>query len=83
MPPKKKVDVMTKVKAYDLAKNNVNTDDILTYIRENPKDLTDTPVNWGIIHQIVYNGNVNLLKSIVDIPEIFIPLDLKVYPLYI
>jgi hypothetical protein len=78
MPPKKKQVSITKEKAYEYAKKNINEQDIIGYIREHPNDLTDAPVKWGIIHQIVYNGNVPLLKEIVKITNIHIPLDLKV-----
>jgi hypothetical protein len=81
MPPKKKA-VVTKEKAYEFAKKNKNFTDIVQYIREHPDDLRDMPVKWSILHQIVFNGNVDLLKEIIDIPQVYIPLDFRVLDIF-
>ena len=60
-----------------LARDGKNDECILEHIRQHPLDLTDTPGKWAILHQIVFNGNVDLLKDVLEIPEVHFPLNIE------
>lgn len=77
MPPKKKVKALSKETAYEMARDGKNPTEIIEWIRNNPTDLTHIPVKWSILHQVIYNGDVNLLKSLLEIPQVYFPLNYK------
>lgn len=76
-PKKKQKGPTTKSDAYDWARNGEKDDAILSYLREHPEDLTDTPGKWAILHQIIFNGNVQLLKDVLEIPGVYFPLTIE------